>query len=357
MPTTSAEFSEGAATVMRKVMNGLVVAMLAVPALVIGQAGDVNKVLTDMKAALGGADKVAAVKTLTGVGRTLRTNQAGTTSENEFELAMELPDKYMMRSVLANMGNMSVYRNAGFNGDGLINLIDQPPSLGGGGGNIQVRAVGPGGSGGPGGQMTPEQKAQADRTMVLNNKRDFARLTLGMFGTSYAAFPVEFSYAGEAEAADGKAHVIDVKGPEDFAARLFIDTKSNLPLMLSWMALEPLAPQTITRGPGGATGTQQIMTGGGTTFTSGGGAQGGRQLTEEEMKKMMDDAAARRKEAEATRKMVEYRVYYSNFRSVGGLKLPHTMQRSIDGKPTEEMTFDSIKVNPKIDSKKFEITK
>lgn len=347
MHTVSEAISEGAAIVMRKVMNGLVVAILAVPALVIGQAGDVNKVLTDMKAALGGADKVAAVKTLTGVGRTLRTTPAGTTSENEFELAMELPDKYMMRSVLANMGNMSVYRNAGFNGDGLINLIDQPPSLGGGGG-MQVRMIGPGGVGASGAAPTPEQKAQTDRALVLSNKRDFARLTLGMFGTSYSAFPVEFSYAGEAEAADGKAHVIDVKGPEDFTARLFVDVKTSLPLMLSWMALEPLAPMTVTRGGG---------PGGGASFSSGGGAQSGRPPTEEEMKKMMDEAAARRKEAEANRKMVEYRVYYSNFRAVGGLKLPHTMQRSVDGKPTEEMTFDSIKVNPKIDSKKFEVTK
>lgn len=329
---------------MRKVMNGFVVAMLAVPALVIGQAGDVNKVLTDMKAALGGADKVAAVKTLTAVGRTLRTSPTGTTSENEFELAMELPDKYMMRSVLANMGNMSVYRNSGFNGDGLINLMDQPPSLsgGGGGGGVQMVMIGPGGAraGGAGRAQTPEQKAQTDRAMLLNNKRDFARLTLGMFGTSYAAFPVEFTYAGEAEAADGKAHVIDVKGAEDFTARLFVDTKSNLPLMLSWMALAPIPPQTITRGGG-----------------AGAPMQPGTPVSSEDMQKMMEDAAAKRKEAEANRKMVEYRVYYSNFRAVNGLKLPHTMQRSIDGKPTEEMTFDSIKVNPKIDSKKFEITK
>src|SRR5688572_25668160 len=51
--------------VMRKLMNAVVVAMVAGPALVLGQAGDVNKVLADMRAALGGAEKVAAVKTLT----------------------------------------------------------------------------------------------------------------------------------------------------------------------------------------------------------------------------------------------------------------------------------------------------
>ncbi len=324
---------------MRKVMNGFVVAMVAVPALVLGQGGDVNKVLADMRAALGGADKVAAVKTMTATGRTLRTNQAGTTSESEFELAMELPDKYMMRSVLANMGQMSIYRNAGFNGNGLINLIDQPPSLGGGGGAMVVMrsAGGPA----PGAVATPEQKAESERLQVLMHKRDFARLALGMFGSSYAGFPVEFSYAGEAEAADGKAYVVDVKGAEDFAARLFVDAKTNLPLMLSWTALEPLVmQQNISRG--GGPGQPMVMQGGGSP---------------EERAKLMEEMAARQKEAEANRKMVEYRVYYSNFRNVNGLKLPHTLQRSVAGKPTEEMTFDAIKVNPKIDSKKFEITK
>lgn len=340
---------------MRKVMNGFVVAMLAVPALVIGQAGDVNKVLADMRAALGGADKVAAVKSMTAVGRTLRTNQAGTTSESEFELAMELPDKYMMRTVLANMGQMSIYRNAGFNGNGLINLIDQPPSLGGGGGGgmqVITRAGGP--MMAPGATPTAEQKAESDRLQVLSHKRDFARLALGMLGSSYPAFPLEFSYAGEAEAADGKAHVIDVKGAEDFTARLFIDTKTHMPLMLSWMALEPLVmQQTINRG--GGPGQPMVMPGTNVSVVPGG--QANRPMTEEERTKMMADMAARQKEAEANRKMVEYRVHYSNFRAVGGVKMPHTLQRSVAGKPVEEMTFESIKVNPKIDGKKFEITK
>ena len=325
---------------MRKVMNGLVVAMLAVPALVIGQAGDVQKVLADMRAALGGADKVAAVKTMTATGRTLRTNQAGTTSESEFELAMGLPDKYMMRSVLANMGQMSIYRNAGFNGNGLINLIDQPPSLGGGGHGVQVFTRAAGGPA-PGVVATPEQKAESERLQVLSQKHDFARLALGLFGSSYAGFPLEFSYAGEAEAADGKAYVVDVKGAENFTARLFVDAKTNLPLMLSWSALEPLVmQQTINRG--GGPGQPMIVPGGGSA---------------EDRAKMLEDMAAAQKAAEANRKMVEHRVYYSNFRTVNGLKLPHTLQRSVAGKPTEQMTFDAIKVNPKIDSKKFEITK
>ncbi|GMV21076.1 MAG: hypothetical protein AB7L71_08405 [Vicinamibacterales bacterium] len=340
---------------MRKVMNGIVVAMLAVPALVFGQGGDVNKVLADMKAAIGGADKVAGVKTMTAVGRTLRTGPTGNTTENEFELAMELPDKYMMRSVLANMGNMSVYRNAGFNGDGLINVIDQPPSLGGGGGMVMVRAAG---SAGPGGAApTPEQQAESNRRLLMAQKHDFARLVVGLFGSSYDAFPVQFSYAGEAEAPDGKAFVIDVKGEGDFAGRLFVDAATHLPLMFSWMAPEPLTMTQTMRGGGpGGGGSQTVQMGGGATFTTGGNA-GGRQMTEEERKKAMADVEEARRQAEANRKTVEYRVFYSDYKTVNGVKLPHTIRRSVDGKPTEEMTFESIKLNPKIDAKKFEVSK
>jgi hypothetical protein len=337
---------------MRKVINAMVVAMLAGPALVLGQGGDVNKVLADMKAALGGADKVAAVKTIAATGRSLRTNASGTTTENEFELAMELPDKYMMRSMLMNMGSMSIYRNAGFNGAGLIDVVDQPPSLGGGGGMIMVRRAG-----GPadGSAPSPEQQAEMDARAVLSQKQEFARLALGMFGSSYDAFPLEFSYGGEAEAADGKAWVIDAKGADDFSVRLFVDARTNLPLMMSWMAPEPpVMQQTVNRGGGpGAAGGHTMQMGQGASFAS----AGSDQMTAEERERMMADMEARRREAEANRKIVEYRIYYSNYRTVGGVKLPHTMQRSIDGKPTEEMTFDSLKVNPKIDSKKFDVTK
>lgn len=314
---------------MRQVMNVIVVALLALPAVVLGQADDVSRVIAELKAALGGADRVAAVKSLTATGRTLRTNAGGTTTENEFELAMELPDKYMLRTVLANMGNMSVYRNAGFNGHGLINLIDQPPMLGGGGGMMVVRAVG---AGGGSASPTPEQQAETNRRMLVTQKHEFARLTLAMFGSSFDGFPLSLSYAGEAEAADGKAWMLDATGADDFAARLFIDTKSGLPLMMSWSAPEPLV-------------MQQTM------------GRGAAPPSEDEQRKMMEEAEARMKAAEANRRNVEYRVYYADFKTVGGVKLPHRMQRSIDGKPAEEMTFDQFRINPRIDARKFEVTR
>lgn len=94
--------------------------LVAAQALVFAQGGDVNAVLTGAREALGGDKKLDAVKTLTMAGRSLRTNPTGTSTESEFEVAIELPDKYFRRDAVVNMGTMSIYRTSGFNGDGVI---------------------------------------------------------------------------------------------------------------------------------------------------------------------------------------------------------------------------------------------
>jgi hypothetical protein len=121
--------------------------------------------------------------------------------------------------------------------------------------------------------------------------------------------------------------------------------------MLSWMDKEPIAMMmrpggTVTTG--GAPGPGWPSAAATTTFTR--VERGGTPPTPER-EKMMKDLEARRKEAEAKARTVEYRVYYSDFKPVGGVQLPHRIQRAIDGKPTEEMVFDTFKVNAKIDAK------
>ena len=70
-----------------------------------------------------------------------------------------------------------------------------------------------------------------------------------------------------------------------------------------------------------------------------------------------EEVEAWRKEAEAKRRTDEFRLYYTDYKTVGGIKLPHRIQRSIDGKATEEMVFDSYKVNGKIDADTFRPSK
>jgi hypothetical protein len=340
--------------------------IVAAQAILSAQGGDTDKILAAAREALGGEKKLEAVKSLAIEGRTLRISPAGTTTESDFELAIELPDKFMRRDAVVNMGNMSIYRNSGFNGDGVINEMDTPPQLAGGGNVVMFRMAGPGGtittgSGGTvttGAQSTPEQQEAARRAMLVNAKQDFARMALGVFAKSPAAYPLAMTFAGQAEAPDGKADVVEVKGEGDFTARLFIDATTHLPLMLSWMAKEPITmSRSVASGPAGTT---AVAVGGGVSHGAMAVPPGQAprpNMTPEEREKMMKQAEEQMKEAEAKRRVVEYRLFYGDYRAVDGVQVPHRLQRSVDGKPTEEVTFDKVKVNAKIDAKKFTVTK
>lgn len=282
---------------MRKSSSLVIVALMAGTALVTAQAPDAGKVLADMQAALGGVDKVAAIKTLTAKGAIKRVTPRGTI-ENETELWMQLPDKYLTRTVIAGTGSMAVFRNAGFNGDGLISQTDAPPNLAQGMrarlGSDRVR---------PGAaprELSPEEQAAIAQRQLQAAKSEFARLALGMLGASYEGFPLQLTYGGEAESGEGIAHIINAKGAGEFGAQLFVDARTHLPLMVMWS-------------------------------NPGAGPNAGR--------------------------MIERRIFYSDFKMVDGLNLPHTFRLSVDGNPTQETTYSEIQVNPTIDGKKFEISK
>jgi hypothetical protein len=243
------------------------------------------------------------------------------------------------------MGNVSL--TIGFNGPALIQDTEMPQAPGG-----AVRMFV---AGGAGPNASPEEQRAADTKAIATQKQEFARMALGIFGDSTPAFPLQFTYGGVAEAPDGKADIINVKGEGDFAGKLFIDQKSHLPLMYSWMAKEPVnMVQSTSRsgGPGGGSSSGGGMV---TTFGPGGGGRtGGSKMSQEDQDKMMKDLQDQMKAAEANRKTVEFRVYYGNFQDVDGLKLPHSFQQSIAGNAASEITIEKYKVNPKIDPKRFE---
>jgi hypothetical protein len=272
-------------------------------------APDADKVLAAAREALGGEKKLAAVKTLTATGRT-RQVRGDSLVPIEFEIAMELPDKYMRRDEVP--AQESGPTTVGINGDELLQFpVPTTPTM-------PARAGGP-----P--APTPEQTsamATAARTARLAGVRqDFARLTLGMFGASYGNYPLTFTYAGKAEAPQGKADVLDVKGPGGFAARLFINAETHLPIMLTWQP--PAAPQRGMRpdGPGAAP-------------PSGATARG-----------------------PAPAPPPESRIYYADYREVNGLQLPFRLRRAVGPDTVEETTFDGFKINVKIDPRKFEARK
>jgi len=50
--------------------------------------------------------------------------------------------------------------------------------------------------------------------------------------------------------------------------------------------------------------------------------------------------------AQPAPQVVDIALYLDDYKTVDGVQLPHRISRSVDGKPTEETTCKTIKVNP-----------
>jgi len=225
------------------------------PAAVAQEDKKAVEVLAGARRAIGGK-KLDSLKTLS-VQAAMQRNAGNFQMNSDLELFVELPDKYM-RSESSSNAMVNMANTLGFNGDRPLKS-NGPSGIAPGGGMI-IRMGGPGGPAvGSGEKPTPEQQQQIDRQMVRSARHDISRLMLGWFGMTHPSLTAQYTYAGEAESPDGKAYVIDVKNADGFAARLFIDEDTQLPLMLTYQGPQP---RIITAGgprpaPGGAAPTPQ----------------------------------------------------------------------------------------------------
>ena len=272
------------------------------------------KVLTDARTALGGEARLAAVKSLATTGRTRRV-QGDNLVPIEFEMLLELPDKYIRRDEIP--AQESDPTTVGFNGDALVQIPPPAPP--------EPR---PGMPAPPPGMFENMLKTRA-----LTARQDFARLMLGMFATSYKAYPLTFTYVGQAEAPQGKAHVLEATGDANFKLRFFVDMQTNLPIMVSWSA--PARP------PGGR----------GTSASAKATADKPSASAAPSASVPAPSAAA------AAPSAPEHRLYFADYRDVDGLKLPFRLRRALGSETTEETTFDRFRINPKIDPRRFEVRK
>jgi hypothetical protein len=267
------------------------------------QTADAAAVLSAARAALGGDKRIEAVRTIVVTGRT-RQVRGDNLVPIEFEIQVEVPDKYSRRDEFPAQDAGPA--TSGFNGERLIQIPPAPQPV--------ARA---GGLPPP----SPAQQEAAIRARVATVKQDFARLMLGMFASSYPSFPLTFEYVAQAEAPEGKADVLDVKGPANFTARLFVNAQTHLPIMVSWRAQ---APPARGGGPGPGRG-------------GAGGVPPGPPAG-------APPAAP-----------VENRMYFADYRDVDGLKLPFRIRRAVGSETTEETTFDRFRINARVDPRRFEV--
>ena len=309
-------------------------------------ARDATAILAQAREALGGEKRLAAVKNFVATGRT-RQVRGDNLVPIEFEISVELPDKYVRKDEIP--AQESGPTSTGFNGDELIQLpiptAPVPP---------------PGAAGRAAGPATPPPQAQMD-AMKANRvnavKQDFVRLTLGMFAGSFSSYPLTFSYVGQAEAPQGKADVLEAKAAPNFTVRLFVNSQTHLPVMVSWQA-----PAGRAGGPGrggpGAQGAPPEGRGGAArpegAAAPAGAPQGPPSGAPAGAPPPGSPAAGRSGPPPAP---VEYRIYYADYRDVDGLQWPFRLRRATGADTTEETTFDRFKINTKIDPKKFEVRK
>ena len=279
---------------MRAIAQVGVVTVLAIAAVATprGQAGDPAKILAAARQALGGEKRLSGVKTFVATGRT-RQVRGDNLVPIEFEISVELPDKYIRKDEIPAQENGPMI--VGLSGD---HLIQFPP-----------QATPPTRAGGPP-APTAEQLERARVARAAGVKQDFARLALGMFAQAFIAYPLTFSYAGQAEAPQGTADVLDAKATTDanVAMRFFVYRDTHVPIMVSWQGAPQGSSPGIARGP-------------------------------------------------APAPPVENRVYFADYRDVDGMRFPFRLRRAVGTDTVEEIVFDRFRINPKIDAKKFEVPK
>jgi hypothetical protein len=311
------------------------------------------QILAEAQKAMGG-DKLAAVTTVVATGRTRRV-RGDNLVPIEFEIAIELPDKYVRKDEVP--AEESEPTSTGFAGSTIIQYPAPPARAGGpgpagaapggaGGPETPPPPGAPGRTSGPPAAPTPEMLAAQQNARLNGAKQDFARLALGLFVNSMATFPMTFAFAARAEAPQGTADVLDVKGPGNFAVRLFIHGETHLPVMISWQA----PPTSVIVTTPGQPAPRTVAPG--AVIVSAPAAPPA-TATQEEKDKYAKDVAALRQKTQAT--PIEYRLYYADYRDVDGVKLPFRLRRAIGPDTTEETTFDRFRLNTKIDPRKFTV--
>jgi len=286
-----------------------------------------------------GGKGLASVKTLQVTG-TFRRVVGGNDTEGDFDVFIEVPDKYLRSEKTGTPGQPStetiealvagVPRDAvrGGRGGGTRAATpdtDAPPaeSDDAAGQSEAARDERPaetpqadgGTDAGPAGGRGRGGAAVASDMQRRVRQAEVSRLLLMWLLRS----ETPLAWVGIAQSPDGTADVLEARYADGQPTRLFIESKTRMPLMLQWTAA-PGAAQGGRRGGGGRRGQG----------SDGAGArEGGPPQTEN-----LD-------------------MRFSQHRDVNGIKLPFVITRGTNGQTIEQWTISRYRVNPSLDAETF----
>lgn len=313
--------------------------------------------LADARKAIGGEDKLRAVKTLQSKGVYKRT-AGNNTQEGDVEVLIELPDKYRRNELSGVAGGPTQERVEVLNGQDVwdINAQGFPGGFGRGGGGFRGGGDfgGGGGRGGDfggggfrgrgdqagGGQAGGGQAGQGGRGNIdperlkelqrRQRQTELARLTLMWLLTT--SDPVV--WVGTAQSPEGNADVLEVKATDGPSTRIFLDQATHMPLMMT------------TQG-GGGRGNFNRRGGG----PDGGAPQGAQAGAAPQGAQASQGDGPRRGGQGGQPITIE--THLSEYKAVSGIKLPHLITRGVNGQTNEEWEIKSFKINPSLKGNTF----
>jgi hypothetical protein len=259
--------------------------------------------------------------------------------EGDLTISVERPDKYLRKEAII-LGNAAIDIVEGLNGaqawqeqkfSGNMNFGNDD------GGN---RGGGNRGGGFPNQQQQQANAAPADpaaqaaqeQAQLVARQTEVARVVLAILMTTDR--PVR--YVGQAASPQTTAEVIEMDVPDGNPVRILIDTKTYMPLMLTWtgVAQDPiaqLAGRIGFRGRGRG--------------NRGGFFGGNRGNQPQQTAKVVS--------ADELAKPTTLRMYLSDYKVVNGIKLPHLITRGSGDQVTEEWEIKSYKINPNLKADTF----
>ena len=274
-----------------------------------------HEVLKQARASIGTDAHLKALTTLS-ISITSRRTIGETHLERDLDYDIQLPDKYRRRESRQPFTTITVTQ------DDSLATYSVPNPVSSGGDVLRENSSHP--------------QAQVRR------RADFTRTLLGLLLMAPPAEGLEYSYAGEHKDLEGVAEMIDVKGRDGFAARLYIDRATHHLVMVTYQAKQlSHAVRTVARMAGNTApmrpaGDEKKLT--------------PEQQAQQQVERWAEIEKRRHQfeEALAAAPEVEYRWVFDQHKTVKGLTLPHHLSRLEAGHEYEEWDVTAFRINPKL---------
>lgn len=335
-------------------MKKFIVMILCVATFFIGLGGLVESVGARFKSderalelvrlarqAIGGEQALAGVRSLTISGRATKTfeiENVARTEQGDLEINLQLPDKFskMMKMRHESADGSEKLENKEFDvivvrpGE-MKEKVALPTEDGNNKKQVFVMKKGEGENavvrrGGEENVVVKGEGGNVERKVVLDkvggfgelHRNELARTTLFLFLTPPQGVDVSYTYAGEGNVDGASCDIINaVAGGAN--VRLYLDKTSHLPVMMTYQAPKPFMFR----------------------------------IKKEDAKADANGDVKVLRERLPAPELAEFQMKFSDFRSVGGLQLPHRWTQTVGGKDDEVIDITSYEINPANIAEKF----